>query len=460
MNGAHIPDVKVTDLPPKRPMANDIVTEDSAALEFADLYRDKLRYCHDAGAWFEWFGTHWRLNRTGIAFTLARELVRRLVQWEAAKTRVIASKTSFAGGVEKYCRHDPAFAVTSETWDADPFLAGTPGGTVDLKTGALRTAEPRDNITKVTATAPAEKPDCPLWSAFLDEATGSDSGMIRFLQQWCGYALTGDTREHALVFVHGDGGNGKSVFLNTVSNILGDYATTAAMDTFSASTFDKHTTDLAMLRGARLVTASETEEGRAWAEARIKQLTGGDPITARFMRQNNFTFLPTFKLTIIGNHQPVLRNVDDAARRRFNIVPFTRKPAKPDHELEMKLRVEWPAILRWMIQGCLDWQANRLVRPESVTAATDDYFNDQDVFAQWLETQCDCDPGNPYKWEKTAKLFASWVAYAKAAGEPAGTVKSFAPQMIRKGLTPKRTEVARGFAGVRLKPTDNRWDAA
>jgi putative DNA primase/helicase len=206
-------------------------------------------------------------------------------------------------------------------------LLGTPGGTVDLRTGELRTSRLEDCITKMTSVAPLDEP-CPRWIQFLNEATGKDADLIEFLQQWCGYGLTGLTREHALVFVYGAGGNGKSVFLNVVQTIMKDYAITAAMDTFTASKFDKHSTDLAMLQGARLVTASETEEGRAWAEARIKQMTGGDAITARFMRQDNFTFTPQFKLTIIGNHQPVLHNVDDAAKRRFNIVPFLLKPAK------------------------------------------------------------------------------------------------------------------------------------
>ena len=166
--------------------------------------------------------------------------------------------------------------------------------------------------------------------------------LIRYLQQWCGYCLTGDTREHALVFVYGGGGNGKSVFLNTVSGILSEYAVTAAMDTFTASRDSKHPTDLAMLRGARMVTASETEEGKPFAEARIKQMTGGDPISARFMRQDFFTFLPQFKITIVGNYRPTLQNVDEAFRRRFNIIPFTRKPDKPDKALESKLHAEAP----------------------------------------------------------------------------------------------------------------------
>jgi len=190
--------------------------------------------------------------------------------------------------------------------------------------------------------------------------------------------LTGDTREHALVFVFGPGGNGKSVAVNVQVGIMGDYATTAAMDVFIASAGDRHPADLAMLRGSRLVTASETEEGRQWAESRIKQLTGGDRITARFMRQDFFTFLPSFKLQIIGNHKPGLRNIDDAARRRFNLVPFVQTPAVPDRQLEEKLKAEWPGILRWMVDGCLAWQRDGLVRPASITTATEAYFADQD----------------------------------------------------------------------------------
>jgi putative DNA primase/helicase len=208
-------------------------------------------------------------------------------------------------------------------------------------------ALPINMITKITAVAPADKASCPLWLHFLDEATGGDPELTRLLQQWFGYCLTGSTQEHALMFIHGDGGNGKSVFLNTVAGIMGDYAVTAPMDAFTISTGDRHPADLAMLRGARLVAASETEQGRSWAESRIKQLTGGDPISARFMCRDWFTFKPSFKLTIVGNHAPMLTSVDDAMRRRINIVPFTHKPAHPDPTLESKLRKERPSILRW-----------------------------------------------------------------------------------------------------------------
>ena len=422
-----------------------LLMEDAAALQFAAQFRDRLKYDHDAGGWFEWVGSHWRRNGTGLAFHWARELARNLARDEDDKTRVTVGKAAFAGNVERFARSDPTFAVRADGWDRDPFLLGTPDGVVDLRTGAMRPASPVDGITKLAAVSPAPNAFCPLWLRFLGESSGHDGEMVRFLQQYMGYALTGSTREHALAFVHGPGGNGKSVFCNIAAGILQDYAVTASMDVFIASQGDRHPTDLAMLRGARLVTASETEEGRQWAEARIKQMTGGDPITARFMRQDFFTFLPAFKLMIVGNHKPGLRNVDDAARRRFNLVPFTRKPDSPDRQLEEKLRAEWPAILRWMIDGCLDWQRNGLVRPASVVAATDDYFEGQDVFSAWLEDDCDVEPGNEWKTETSAILFTAWQVYAKNGGEFPGTRRRFADQMQRRGF-----ELHKGAKGVRL----------
>ena len=269
----------------------------------------------------------------------------------------------------------------------------------------------------------------PQWRQFLHDATNGDGAMVRFLQQWFGYSLTGDVSEQALVFVFGSGGNGKSVFVNVLTNIMADYAVTPTIDSLTASKGERHSTDLVMLRGARIATASETEHGRAWAEARIKQLTGGDPITARFVHKNNFTFRPMFKLLIVGNHTPRLRNVDDAIRRRFNIAPFVHKPPHPDKRLETKLKDEWPAILRWAIEGCLDWQENGLVRPDVVKAATGKYFADQDLWTQWLDEECDAEAGNRWRMAGSGELFQSWTAYAKAAGAEAGSRIEFAEKL-------------------------------
>ncbi|SEI15018.1 putative DNA primase/helicase [Methylobacterium sp. 275MFSha3.1] len=443
----------------EKPKSNgDLLTEDWAARTFAERRVGHLLFCHDTGKWHTWTGAAWRPNRCGLAFQWARELAREMCENEEPKTRFIASKTAFAAGVERFSRSDPVFAVTIEGWDADPWLLGTPGGTVDLRTGKLREADRADRITKLTAVAPGEKPDCPTWLKFLDDVTQGDAGYIRFLQQWAGYCLTGDTSEQALCFAYGGGGNGKGVLIHVLAGILADYAVNAAMETFTAAKHDRHPTEIAALRGARLVTASETEQGRQWAEARIKQLTGGDTMRARYMRQDEFEFTPVLKLLIIGNNKPGLSSVDDAARRRFNLLPFLFKPAVPDPQLEEKLRKEWPEILRWMIEGCLDWQAHRLVRPEVVKDATDEYFATQDTFGQWLEARCIVQHGNNYRKATTQELFASWSEYARGNNEPPGTQTSFGDRLDKLGFKKNKNVPtgmntrARGYEGIEVRP--------
>ena len=188
--------------------------------------------------------------------------------------------------------------------------------------------------------------------------TNDDAALIDYLQRVCGYCLTGSTREQCLFFLYGPGGNGKTTFVETVSGIMGDYARTAAVDTFSASNgHDRHPTELANLQGARLVVATETAEGRHWDETRIKTLTGGDMISARFMRQDFFSYRPVLKLMVSGNHKPELKGVDEAWRRRMQIIPFIAEiPAsRRIRGYGELLREEWPAILAWMIEGARYW---------------------------------------------------------------------------------------------------------
>jgi len=422
------------------------LSEDALALIFERRHEDGLRYCHTTGAWFVWTGTRWKVEKTGLAFNWAREICR-----EMGGGKEKFSKANTAKSVERFAQAARCFAVTSEIWDTNHWLIGTPGGTLNLKTGDVDQAKPDEHITRQAGCAPAPAGVLPTrWLSFLDDATRGDDGLVRFLQQIAGYALTGDTTAQALFFIYGAGGNGKSVFVNTLAGILGEYATTAPMDTFSASQHDKHTTDLAMLKGARLVTASETEEGRAWAEQRIKNMTGNEPITARFMRRDNFTYRPEFKLVIVGNHKPRLANVDPAIKRRFNIIPFTHKPTNPDRGLEDALRAEWPAIFRWMVEGCIDWQKNGFVPPEVVLEATEEYFEDQDVFSQWLE---DCTDIGANFSDSNKSLFDSWKKYAEAAGERVGTSKMLSEKLAKRPeFIRRKSGDSRGFYGLRVKP--------
>jgi putative DNA primase/helicase len=196
--------------------------------------------------------------------------------------------------------------------------------TVDLRTGLRKKHDPLDYITKIAAVAPAA-PGTPaqLWFAFLEKVTDGNDELIGFLQRFVGYCMTGHVHEQVLAFLWGTGGNGKGVFANTITGIMNDYALVAPMDMFMESKNDRHPTEIARLKGVRLVVAFETQSGRAWDEKKIKSLTGGDKLTGRFMRGDFFDFMPTHKLMILGNHKPSLRNVDEAIRRRFLVVPFT-----------------------------------------------------------------------------------------------------------------------------------------
>jgi putative DNA primase/helicase len=429
-----------------------LLTEHHVALAFKKRHLDELRFCHNSGAWFLWTGTHWRQDHKHRAFSFARNVVADHNREAEFKTQAITGKASFAGGVERFARTDPDLAVLAEEWDQDPWLLATPGGTVDLRTGVLRPAVPAEMITRTTAVAPAADGNPEVWRAFLHQATGGDVELIGFLKRWCGYCLTGLTREHALMFIYGPGGNGKSVFLNTVASILGAYHATAAMDTFTDSGGGRHLAFLAMLAGARMVTAAETEEGRPWAETRIKEMTGGTPVTANFMRQDPFTFTPQFKITITGNHKPVLRNVDDAARRRFNIVPFLHKPAEPDRELEDKLRQEWPAILRWMIDGALSWRTDGMPKPKIVAEATDEYFAAQDAFGMWLAERCITAPNLQ---ERPSALLNDYNAWAETNGEESANRSRFRGWAEKQpGLKYKRVKGCDYLAGIGRRPPE------
>lgn len=295
------------------------MTEDGVALAFAAHNADRLRFYHSSGRWYVWSGSHWQKEESKLAFDWARQMCRTRAAAEprSAAAKALA-KAATASAVERFAQAVRAFAVTADLWDRDHWLLGTPDGTVDLRTGELRPARQSDMITKVTAATliPLEsfdpQRDCPRWMAFLNLATGNDAGAIRFLQQWAGYSLTGDTREDALLFVHGPGGSGKSTAIVPLGDVLGDYAISMNTETITAQKHARHSTEVARPHGARMVFASETEAGRSWAENRIKQLTGGDVMTARFMRQDDFSFKPQLKLVIVGNNKPAFSIVDGA----------------------------------------------------------------------------------------------------------------------------------------------------
>jgi putative DNA primase/helicase len=425
-------------------------SDEALAIRFAAENAEKLRYVAAWSNWYVWNGKQWRVDDTKMAVNMARKECRKAAREcnQASAAKALASAKTVAA-VERLATADQRLAATTDQWDADPWLLNTPGGVIDLRSGEISPHQPTDYMTKMTAVEPHGA--CPLWREFLNRIFAGDAEMIAYLQRIAGYALTGSTREHAMFFGFGTGANGKSVFINTISGILGDYHRTAAIETFTASKFDRHPTDLAGLRGARLVTAIETEEGRRWDEAKIKALTGGDRIAARFMRQDYFEYVPAFKLMIAGNHKPSLRSVDESIRRRFNLLPFTVTipPKDRDRDLPEKLKAEWRGILHWMIQGCLEWQSLGLAPPQAVRDATDAYLEAEDAVGTWIE---ECCQRSAQAWEPRSTLFAAWDRWATGAGEFVGSQRRFVQALETRGFVPERKKTGRGFAGIELLP--------
>jgi P4 family phage/plasmid primase-like protien len=440
-------------------------SDDAIAQRFAERRGTDLRYVAARRRWLQWHepGGLWAEDTTLHVY----DLVRRHNRWEGStilpvmlgdkaqnqRERILAAVCSAkcVSAVETLARSDRRFAATVDQWDADPWVINTPAGLVDLRSGELLGRSRTAYATRTTACEIGD--ECPRWEAFLEEAMGGDLELVDYLQRVAGYALTGSTREHALVFLYGTGANGKSTFLNTLRGVFGTYATVAPADTFMEARGERHPTELAGLQGARLVVAQEIDDGQRWATARMKSLTSGDPVAARYMRGDFFEYTPGFKIILAGNHRPGLRTVDEAIRRRMHLVPFTQTvpPAKRDPRLFEKLREEWPGILGWALTGCIDWQAGGLRPPQRVRDATDAYLEDQDALGQWIGECCVIAADEQ---ESSTDLHKSFQRWAGRNGERYLGIRRFSQAMEERGqergFARFRDAKFRGFRGVGL----------
>jgi putative DNA primase/helicase len=459
--------------PQPRPGIAPDLSHDALALELGTTRfdRDFRHVAAWGGAWLIWDGYHWRIDTKLEAVEAARSFLRNkaasitaFAEIRAAVLDEVSAKSvrksaqdgarnlrqkPTVASVLDLARSNPGSAATASDFDRDPLLLGTPGGTVDLRTGELRKARRNDLITRIAGFKPEHgKPSERL--RFLDTAFDGDTEVIDFLRRALGYSLTGDTREHKLFFAFGNGANGKSTFLNAMLSILGTYGRRAPATTLMSRHVEGHPTDLAGLAGARLAVASELPRGASWNEAVIKDLTGGDKITARFMRGDFFDFTPVLKLWVAGNTMPSFRGVDEAIRRRVVVLPFTMTvpSERRDPTLPGKLAAEYGLILSWAIEGALEWQSAGLQVPASIVSASHGYLDDEDVIGLYLAEQTEPDTG---AFTTTTDLYVRFCQWTDGQGLPRWSMLTFQKEVAAHGFQATRRNFGRGFVGLRLR---------
>ena len=340
-------------------------------------------------------------------------------------------------------------ADAGDNWDTDPWLLGVPNGVLDLRTGTLREGQPADRITFATNTPYDPNAECPLWDRTVAEIFSHDDELIRYADRYLGYSLTGDCREETLAFCWGGGANGKGTLMNTVGWLLGDYA-----DDLPFSALEMHErsgipNDIAKIVGKRFVTSSETGESKRLNEARVKALTGRDPMTARFLHREFFTFQPVAKFWLATNQKPIVRDTSVGFWRRIHLIPFTRSFAeKPDLTLKDRLRDEAPGILARLVRGCLAWQREQLNPPAAVREATRSYRADSLPLVDFLEERCVVEAGATATF---GELFADYCRWCLSRREARLTRREFIDAMHERFATDPRNSQRVTFVGVGLR---------
>lgn len=358
------------------------------------------------------------------------------MRWAKSESRFLKSAPTRAS-VESVIRTDPKCAISPEQFNQNLSVIGTPAGTVNLETGIMSLAKPKEYITKLTGCSPNKDTPPTLWIKFLNEIFDSDQKLICFIQILCGYILTGLTSEQKLFFLYGTGANGKSIFLETLFYILGDYAKRAPASMFLEQRNESHPTAMAGLEGSRFVVGSEVPGGATFNVQMVKDSTGGDTITARKMRQDFRDFKPQFTILIAGNHQPRLRSVDESVRRRMVMIPFTVTIPKENRDVNLgkKLKDEAGSILQWCIEGAVQYFKHGLTIPERVSAASSEYIRNEDVIGEFIDVKLIT--GERCEFPNVYKCYQKWL---KAQGyNYTMTERQFRKELKDRGMNIKRS---------------------
>ena len=450
------------ELPAAREESSYTANDTGRARRFIDAHAGKLRYVPRFGKWLTWEEHRWRFDEDGAILRLATEhsqwLLAEASRIPEAATRELAVRQALSMGNLKHIRpmldlacSDERIVAPHHRLDADPWLLGVANGVVDLRTGAFRAGRRADLITRCAGTSYDGAAECPRWRSFLEEVLAGDEERITYLQRAVGYSLTGEVTEQCFLFLHGSGKNGKSVFTEVLYRLFGEYAQRAPSSLLTASINGREPThEIARLRGARLVIGSETEEGAWLAESRVKDITGGDTLTGRFLYQEAFDFKPTLKLWMFGNHKPRIRGTDDGIWRRIRLIPFTVQipEDRRDPRLTAKLTDELPGILRWALEGVRAWQETGLPAPAAVTEASAEYRKEEDSLGDFIADEI---VQKPEARTAIAEVFARYKTWAERVGLSPMSQQKLTRRMGERGFQRRKSNSEVLWEGITLK---------
>ncbi len=417
----------------------------------------RIRYCYGPGQWLIWDGKRWRPDERGRIVKLCKATALSIYE-EARKNPADQDEITKWARTSQFRERltamavlaQPDVAVLPDDMDADPWAFNCRNGTVDLRTGELRPHHREDLITRL---APVEfDPDapCPRFDRFLHEIFDGDRDLIRFVQRWHGHSLSGDIREQYLPIYHGEGNNGKSVLLDTISAVMGEYAGEAPPDLVTVRKHPEHPTEIADLMGKRLVVASETERDAELRLQLIKRLTGNARLKARMMRQDYFEFARTHKMILVTNNRPTIKEDTEAAWRRLRLVPFevVIPKAKRDPDLMRKLSSERSGILAWLVQGCVDWLREGLTEPDAVIVATEAYRGCANSLDAFMLDRCVLGEGLVCVTSDLMAAYADWCGVNKRVPLRG---RAFAAALKEKGCMPTKIGGQRHWVGLVLE---------
>lgn len=438
------------------------LTDAGNAETMADLFGNTLRYDHRRRSWLIWKGHRWERDKSGEIDRLALESVRTKEKKAAELTDqdkrtkslkwALASESqSRLSALVNIARSIYPIATAGDSWDKDNWVIGCLNGVVDMHTGELRPGRPDDLITLSTKINYNPQAQAPRFIQFLKEVFDNDSELIEFVQRAVGYSLTGEIVEHVMFLCWGKGANGKSTLLNAIRAAIGEYSANTPFSTFELNQ-SSQTNDIAALEGRRFVTASETSEAKRLNEARVKAISGGDPVTARYLFGEYFTYQPTYKVWLAMNHKPVITGTDDGIWRRIRLIPFTVSfKGREDKALAHTLETELEGILTWAVQGALKWQADGLTEPQAVTVATDEYRQESDILAGFLE---DCTTEQAGAEIKAGNLYKAYQEWCKENGMKELNNTVFGRQMKERGFKVLKRSGYNWYQGLGLTAED------